>query len=158
MLGASRGLRLVLPSPNGSTLAFQAQQRGSKVLCACLRNASATGTWLRRQIADGKSALILAAGERWPNGSVRFAIEDLLGAGAILSHLDLPTISAEAQLARAAYQSMQPHLTQALRNCASGHELIERGFPKDVDLAAQLDVSSAIPLLEGRHFVDYSSR
>jgi phosphosulfolactate phosphohydrolase-like enzyme len=33
----------------------------------------------------------------------------------------------------------------ALRRCVSGRELIERGFPDDVELAGQVDVSGSVP-------------
>ncbi len=80
----------VLPSPNGSTLSLKARETGAIVIAGCLRNASAIGSWLR---AQQKSVTVIPAGERWPDGSIRHAIEDLIGAGAILSHLDTSFLS-----------------------------------------------------------------
>jgi 2-phosphosulfolactate phosphatase len=81
--------RLVLPSPNGSTIAAAAAASGTKVAIACLRNASATSRWL---VGHGRGTpdhpvSVIAAGERWPDGSLRPALEDLLGAGAVIAAL-----------------------------------------------------------------------
>ena len=46
-----------------------------------------------------KALHVIPAGELWPDGGLRPAIEDLLGAGAIIHHLDLPC-SPEAQVVR----------------------------------------------------------
>jgi 2-phosphosulfolactate phosphatase len=80
------GTRLVLPSPNGSALAFGAKDAGAgEVLVACLRNASATA----RACVDADVVAVIAAGERWrgATGPLRPALEDLLGAGAVIDAL-----------------------------------------------------------------------
>jgi 2-phosphosulfolactate phosphatase len=41
-----------------------------------------------------------------------------------------------------------------LRGCASGRELIERGFAGDVELASASNVSAAVPRLVGDGFVE----
>lgn len=77
--------RLVLPSPNGSAIA---SATAGTVVAACLRNATAVARWLGFRLADsGTAVTVIAAGERWPDGSLRPALEDLLGAGALLSAL-----------------------------------------------------------------------
>ena len=45
--------RVVLPSPNGSAIAFALADAGVTVVGACLRNASAVGAWLGRATGDG---------------------------------------------------------------------------------------------------------
>ena len=77
------GLRLVLPSPNGSSIAFAARDRGVAVLCGGLRNRLATA----RACAGFGRVLVVACGERWPDGSLRPALEDLVGAGGIVAAL-----------------------------------------------------------------------
>ena len=57
--------RLVLPSPNGSTISAALQATGATVLAGCLRNASAVGHHLARHVDDGRSVSVIAAGERW---------------------------------------------------------------------------------------------
>ncbi|MBV8732007.1 MAG: 2-phosphosulfolactate phosphatase, partial [Acidobacteriia bacterium] len=69
-----------------------------------------------------------------------------LGAGAILAALS-GRASPEARAAIAAFEDARGRLAEALEQCPSGRELIERGFAKDVALAAQLDASATAPNL-----------
>jgi 2-phosphosulfolactate phosphatase len=152
LLEAPRGMRLVLPSPNGAALA-QAAGVGSRsrhVLAAALRNARAVAAAAR---GLGGPVTIVMAGERWPNGSLRPALEDLLGAGAVVSHLD-GTRSPEAAIAAAAFEAIADRLGEVIAACASGRELIELGFAHDVELASALNVSRSTPFLDGGAFVD----
>ena len=89
---------------------------------------------------------VVPAGERWPDGSLRPAIEDLLGAGAIIHHLGLPC-SPEAQVARDAFRSAGPDLPRLIRASVSGCELVERGFHRDVEIALEMEASPCVPLL-----------
>jgi 2-phosphosulfolactate phosphatase len=149
LLRAPAGERIVLPSPNGSELSFLAAEHG-EVFAGSLRNASAVAA---RVGARSGPVAVIAAGERWKDDeTLRPAAEDLIGAGAIIARLH-GTVSPEAALARAAYESAAPELARALRQCASGVELAERGFEKDVELAAELDASPAAPLLRAGAFV-----
>jgi 2-phosphosulfolactate phosphatase len=143
-LGTSPGARVVLPSPNGAALSLAA--RAPLVLAGCLRNATAVARAAR---AAGGRVLVVAAGERWPDDSLRPAIEDWWGAGAIVNALAGP-FSPEADAAREAFRAVARRLPVALRECVSGQELIERGFKDDVPLAAALDVSEAVPELHDR--------
>ncbi|QES45646.1 hypothetical protein DEJ49_35825 [Streptomyces venezuelae] len=79
--------RLVLPSPNGSAIAASAG--GIPVVAGALRNATAVGHWLAREGygTTERPVAVIASGERWPDGSLRPALEDLLGAGAIIGAL-----------------------------------------------------------------------
>jgi 2-phosphosulfolactate phosphatase len=135
--------KLVLPSPNGS--AISAAARSVPVLTGCLRNARAVAK-AAIDVAAGRSIAVIPAGERWPDGKLRPAIEDLIGAGAILDELELPC-SPEADVALQAYRSARPHLSSMLRDCESGRELRDRGFPEDVEVAIKLNVSAAAPIL-----------
>ena len=96
----------------------------------------------------GTRIAVIAAGEKWPeDGSLRPALEDLLGAGAIISHLS-GSISPEAASARMAFLELQSELLSGLLNCASGKERIEMGYSEDVRLAAELDVDDCAPVLD----------
>jgi len=180
--------RLVLPSPNGSAIcaaagagpgggvaagiglgaaaargggADAAEDTGAgaaTVIAGCLRNAAAVGRFLRG--APG-AVTVIAAGERWPDGSLRPALEDLLGAGAILAALrdlgDLQApatpgdpgpcvLSPEAEAARACFEATA-NVAAAVSGCASGRELIEGGFGDDVAIAVEIDACRLVPVL-----------
>jgi 2-phosphosulfolactate phosphatase len=143
-----RGTRLVLPSPNGSTLALDAS--GIPVFTACLRNAPAAA---EAAAAHGSRIAVIPAGEQWRDGSLRPCLEDLIGAGSVLAALP-GRPSPEAEMAVATFARFRHDLRGALSGCGSGKELIERGFELDVELAAEYGVSRAAPVLSGERFVD----
>jgi 2-phosphosulfolactate phosphatase len=146
LVGAPAGLRLVLPSPNGATICLDADRHGC-VLAGCLRNRSVV---CQRAALLGGPFAIIAAGERWADGSLRPGLEDLIGAGAIAAELE-GRRSPEAAAAIAAFEAVSSDLLNALEGCSSGRELVERGFSEDVRLAAELDVGTAAPeLVDGR--------
>jgi 2-phosphosulfolactate phosphatase len=97
-------------------------------------------------VAAGRLIAVIPAGERWPDGGVRPAIEDLIRAGALLDELGLPC-SPEAEVARQAYRSARSHLASILHDCESGPELRDRGLPEDVEVAIELNVSERAPIL-----------
>ncbi len=142
--------RVVLPSPNGSAIAFALADAGVTVVGASLRNAPAVGRWLRARPAA--RVCVVAAGERWPDGELRPAVEDLWGAGGVLAGLGEAGLSPEAAVAVAAFRAVEGRWDDALRHCASGRELVEDGFGADVDLAASYDVSGVVPVLTGDAF------
>jgi 2-phosphosulfolactate phosphatase len=137
------GTKLVLPSPNGS--AISAAVRSVPILAGCLRNARAEAQKAMHAARGGLIAVI-PAGERLPDGGLRPAIEDLIGAGAIANELGIPC-SPEAEIARQAFRNARPFLASLLRDFVSGRELIYRGFPQDVEAAIELNTSAAAPLL-----------
>lgn len=140
LLGIPAETRIVLPSPNGSALSLAA--RPTPAFTGCLRNARAVAA-AASQV--GRSIAVIPAGERWKgDGSLRPSFEDLVGAGAIISHLP-GRPSPEARLALAAFHAAETSLASDLRRCGSGQELIEAGFERDVLLAAMLNVSDAAP-------------
>ena len=147
-LDAPAGLRCVLPSPNGADVVLRQGPTSGLVLTGCLRNASAVAAAAR---AAGTTFCVVPAGERWPDGSPRFAIEDWLGAGAILRALP-GSRSPEAASAVAAFEALRGAVADTLARSSSGRELIERGFESDVEIAAQLDVSDVVPRFDGRAF------
>jgi 2-phosphosulfolactate phosphatase len=158
------GTRLVLPSPNGSAVAFAAHELAPRavVLAGCLRNASAVA----RAAAPAMTGpvAVVAAGERWPpagtgTGSLRPAVEDLVGAGAVLRALRVVAgvaagrTSPEARAAMAAFDEARDELPEWLLLSASGRELIARGWGDDVEAAAALDADAVAPVLRGAAFV-----
>jgi 2-phosphosulfolactate phosphatase len=149
--------RVVLPSPNGSTICTALAQGRAAVLAGSLRNAAAVAAWLRPRLADGGSVALVPAGERWSDGSLRPALEDLLGAGAIASALGRARLSPEARAAADTFAGARAHLTETLLGCGSGRELVQRGYGDDVLAAAALDVSDVVPVMESDRFVSSST-
>jgi 2-phosphosulfolactate phosphatase len=146
---ATQDERIVLPSPNGATIALAAAEAGKPVLAGCLRNASAVA---RAALSMGPVVTVIAAGERWfvSDDSLRPAYEDQAGAGAILALLDRR--SPEAESAVAVFRGAEAKLSDWLKECASGRELAARGFEDDVLLAAEVDVSTTVPILRDGAF------
>ena len=138
-----QGAQLVLPSPNGAMLSLLAQQTGAAVFTACFRNAGAVAAYIGQHF---DSVLLVAAGERWSDGTLRPAREDEWGAGAVIAALNMPA-SPEAQASAAAYWAVQANLLASVTACSSGQELVERGFADDLDWACDLNVSRVVPLL-----------
>jgi 2-phosphosulfolactate phosphatase len=167
---------LVLPSPNGSALAYRAREHASHalVLAGCLRNASSVAREAAPSLRSGPVAVI-AAGERWPGDpaapddggggiALRPAVEDLLGAGAVLRALRVLTgiaphrVSPEARAAMAAFDEARDDLREWLLASESGRELVARGRRDDVLAAAALDVEAVAPVLMGAAFVGAAPR
>jgi 2-phosphosulfolactate phosphatase len=169
--------RLVLPSPNGSAISVRLADAGVTVIGVSLRNAAAAAAWVRERAGD-RPVGVVASGERWPDGSLRPAIEDLLGAGAFLDGLTLPSepsaasdghsasasvaasagdFSPEASAALWAWRGVAERAGDALRESVSGRELRGFGFAGDVDVASAIGVSKVVPVLRDGWFVDGGS-
>ncbi|HEY7071274.1 MAG TPA: 2-phosphosulfolactate phosphatase [Acidimicrobiales bacterium] len=152
------GTRLVLPSPNGSALAFGAQNDvpDAQVLAGCLRNAAAVAAVAG---AQPEPVAVVAAGERWRGslGPLRPAVEDLLGAGAVIRALvdagrPESTVSPEGRAAAAAFDAARDDLYEWLSTSDSGRQLVEWGWSDDVEAAAVLDAETVAPVLDGPEF------
>ncbi|MEV0180198.1 hypothetical protein AB0I54_12975 [Streptomyces sp. NPDC050625] len=102
-----------------------------RVIAACLRHVTAVSSWLvaRGYGTPEHPVPVIAAGERWPEGSLRPALEDLLGAGALISEL--------------CCQGCGP----ALRG--GGRRLAAMGFVGDVAIATEEDVCTVVPVRDG---------
>ena len=137
-----QGARLALPSLNRATLSMLAHQSGAAVFTACFRNAGAVAAYIEQHSAR----VLLVAGERWPDGTLRPAREDEWGAGAVIAALYM-LASPEAQAAADAYLAVQANLLASVMKCRSGRELMECGFADDFDWPCDLNVSQVVPLL-----------
>lgn len=144
--------RLVLPSPNGAMISCDLATFPGTVIGASLRNAGAVAAWSADRLRPDAIVAVVAAGEQWPDGSLRPAVEDLWGAGAVIEGLverGWADLSAEATVAQVAWASVTGSLTGALLSCASGGELAAMGFREDVLIAGELDTSTSVPVLRG---------
>lgn len=140
--------RVVLPSPNGSTICAVLAEAGADVVVGSLRNRRAVAEHLHE---GGGRVLLVPAGERWPDDSLRPAIEDLWGAGAVVDAVlaAYPSVAMtdETLAAAAAYRLVEDRLAAVLLACPSGQELSGMGYASDVSIAAELDTSQAVPVL-----------
>jgi 2-phosphosulfolactate phosphatase len=92
---------------------------------------------------------VIAAGERWPDGSLRPALEDLLGAGAVIATLvecGVRVLSPEAEAARACFEGTAD-IAAAVAGSVSGRELAGSGFEEDVAIAAESGSCPLVPVL-----------
>ncbi|NHD18426.1 MULTISPECIES: 2-phosphosulfolactate phosphatase [unclassified Actinopolyspora] len=146
------GTLVALASPNGAALCSEASELGAVVFTGCLRNAGTVAAAAGAAARNGPIGVV-AAGERRQNGTIRFAVEDLLGAGAIISALSngLGSCSVEADTAARSYRSTTD-LHRAVRYCDSGRELVALGYGADVELAARTDASTTAPRLRAGVF------
>jgi 2-phosphosulfolactate phosphatase len=150
-LGAHR--RVVLPSLNGSALSAALTGHRAAIVAASLRNRSAVARWVLAQQGDKGDRFVvavIAAGEKRDDGSTRFAVEDLLGAGAVidaLADIGIDYCSPESAVAAAAFTGLRNATGHLIGASASGRELAEAGHRADIDLAIDLDCSTAVPVL-----------
>lgn len=159
--------RVVLPSPNGSALCLVLAGEVPLVAAVCLRNAAATAEWVAANLAEDAVIAVVAAGERWPDGTLRPAVEDQIGAGAFIAGLMASGkggyeadegrdgrhgYSPEAVAAAAVFEAAEPRLREMLHGSSSGQELAGGGYGHDVDIAAELDDSDAVAILKNGSF------
>jgi 2-phosphosulfolactate phosphatase len=159
LLDIPAGTLLALPSPNGATLSTRAATGGTRVLAGCVRNARAVAD-RALAVAGGRPVGVIAAGERWhvDGRPLRPSVEDHLGAGAIIAAIRVlggGAASPEAALAAAAALATDD-LAAAIAECSSGRELIGWDRSQDVELAGELDVSTAAPVLVDGVYADVS--
>jgi len=146
---APAGLRCVLPSPNGARITLEAASRSDVLLAACLRNAQAVATTAERL---GRTINVIACGERWHSGALRPALEDALGAGAVLAHL-AGRRSVEAEAFVTLFVRHKAELREVLAQASSGRELEARGHVRDKEYAAALNASAIVPRFDGVAYV-----
>lgn len=141
LMNLSEGTRIVLPSPNGSELSLFSLS--NMTLCACFRNYRVVAEYVN---SISENITVIPAGEKWENGTIRFAIEDYLGAGALISELK-GELSAEAIAAKKLFELLKPELKEIVSGSLSGRELIEKEFQEDVDIALEVNAGNTIPIL-----------
>lgn len=158
-------------SSNGAAVVTAASD-AETVLVGGLRNASAVARAVmaiqdRRQ--QRTSVDLIAAGELTPDGGLRFAIEDQLGAGAIiaaLGDLGIDHTSPEAAVATESARGLRRALRHLLSASGSGRELVDgvastarmeaSGIvPATTAAAAELDAVDVVPLLRDGRFVAF---
>jgi len=153
------GTKVVLASPNGASCS----KYGSQIpylFIGALVNAQAVAmavSSLAEQ--ENLAATVIACGERWKtpseDGVLRIAIEDYLGAGAVLSYVQGEK-SPEARVCEGAFVQVRDELEGILWDCGSGRELREKGFAADVQHAARLNLYQTVPYMRSDHLEPYT--
>lgn len=162
-------------SSNGAAVAAAASMlpgadaAPATALVGGLRNAAAVARavmTLQERRGARTSVALIAAGELAPTGELRFAVEDQLGAGAIiaaLSDLGIDHSSPEAAAAAESFRALRKGLRHMLIGSGSGRELVDgvastarmeaAGVrPATTADAAELDAVDAVPALRGEVF------
>lgn len=157
-LSIMSGQKVVLPSPNGSICSYYGQSVPA-LFAGALVNAAATAQAVIVECSkNNKRLTVVCAGERWDDifehEEMRVAIEDYVGAGAIISQISARK-SPEATLCESAFCASRENLRNLLYNCHSGQELIDRGFTADVEHSLQLDCYSVAAVLQKGCFIKW---
>ncbi|KXK49916.1 MAG: putative 2-phosphosulfolactate phosphatase [Chlorobi bacterium OLB5] len=148
LMNIKEGTKIILPSPNGAELSLNTYS--NITITACLRNYKIVADYVNS--INGNIAVI-PAGEKWQNGSIRFAIEDYLGVGALISVLN-GELSAESFAAKKYFEAFESELKDVIINSYSGKELIEKGFSEDLEIALDMFSGNSIPVLKEKCFVN----
>ncbi|GAA3633654.1 hypothetical protein GCM10022200_16010 [Microbacterium awajiense] len=143
-------------SINGAGVARAAAATGAVVLAGGLRNARAVADAVMR-LQEGRGArtgvAVIAAGELVstdPGAPLRFAVEDQLGAGAVvdaLAAIGIDHCSPEAVAACESFRALRGAVRHLLTASGSGRELVDRDLRDQVVAAAAVDAASVAPVL-----------
>lgn len=151
-------------SLNGAAVAAAAAASGSLVVLGCPRNARAVAEAVlaeQQRRGERTSIAVIAAGEltgRAPGSPLRFAVEDQLGAGAIidaLGALGIDHTSPEAAAACESFRGLRGAVRHLLTASGSGQELVALGRRDEVLAAAELDAETAVAVLRDGAFVTF---
>jgi 2-phosphosulfolactate phosphatase len=141
---------IVISTTNG-TQAIEAARNAYKVVIGAFTNISAICSWLTSQ---NKNVILLCSG--WKN---RFNLEDSLFAGAVTERLIATGIfrTGDAALAVSAlYQMAKINPYKFLHNSSHAERLAAMGLKEDIKYCLQLDKTSVIPVLDGKHLIKLS--
>lgn len=137
------GRTMFMTTTNG-TPAIVAASDAPRVLIGAVANRSAVAA---RLVADGRDATILCAGQR---GDV--AVEDLLGAGAILAALvgEVPEIELHndaSWMSLDLFERSADRLADEFRRCLGARTELRLGLEQDIDYCAAADRFDVIGVL-----------
>src|ERR1700755_1800606 len=136
------GKTIVLTTTNG-THALHLSRGAKKIVIGSFLNLTALSAWLKIQ---DENILLVCAG--WKNN---FNLEDTLFAGAVVEQLkganfklDDPAIAANDL-----YQIGKHDINEYLKKTSHSERLKKLGIQKDIEFCLQVDLTEAIPVLEG---------
>ena len=140
------GKTIVLTTTNG-THALHLSRAAKKIVIGSFLNLTALSNWLKTQ---NENILLVCAG--WKNN---FNLEDTLFAGAIIEQLkDNGFVLDDAAIAaNDLFQVGKNDINQYLKKTSHGERLKKLGIEKDIEFCLQIDLTTAIPVLEGEKLV-----
>lgn len=140
-LAPHKNATLFMSTTNG-TKALLAAKEAAVVFTAALVNARAVA---RQLVKAGRDVTLLCAGT---NGEV--AMEDVLGAGAIIAELSSPNLNSDvARMAFALFQASRDRLLDVLSATQGGQNVISAKLDEDIAFAARLNAIDVVGQASG---------
>ena len=139
-----KGESLVLSTTNGTRILEDIK---GKTLIGSFVNAMAVAE-MALKMAEDHIEVVMAG----VNGN--FVIEDFLGAGEIISHLQDQKLDEMALAALLAAQNTEK-VNEAVRKSKSAHGLVKLGFEADVDFCLKRNSTTTVPLYENGYIKDF---
>jgi 2-phosphosulfolactate phosphatase len=136
------GKTIVLTTTNG-TQALHLSRKAKKIVIGSFLNLTSLCNWLRQQNED---ILLVCSG--WKNN---FNLEDTLFAGAVVEQLKSINFVADdpAIAANDLYQIAKDDLNGYLKKTSHSERLKALGIEADIEFCLRVDLTTAIPILEG---------
>jgi 2-phosphosulfolactate phosphatase len=149
--------KYVLSSLNGAVCTWIASKVPALLIGALLNASSVASIVNQLRVQTGANITVVPCGEQWDDvkeheNNLRPAIEDYLGAGAILSNLEGEK-SPEAEVCIGAFNHSKEKISEIIWGCGSGRELRQKGFEADVSHCSNLNAYETVPLLNHDHFI-----
>ena len=140
------GKTVVLTTTNG-THALHLSRLAKKIVIGSFLNLTALCNWLKTQ---DENILLVCAG--WKNN---FNLEDTLFAGAVIEQLKAFDFKPDdaAIAANDLYQTGKGDINGYLKKTSHSERLKQLGIEKDIEFCLQVDLTTAIPILEGDKLV-----
>lgn len=140
------GKTIVLTTTNG-TQALHLSRKANKIVIGSFLNLTALCNWLK---AQNENLLLVCAG--WKNN---FNLEDTLFAGAVVEQLKSGRFILDdaAIAANDLYLAGKNDIGHYLKKTAHAERLKKLGIEKDIEFCLQVDVTTAIPVLDGERLV-----
>jgi 2-phosphosulfolactate phosphatase len=140
------GKTIVLTTTNG-THALHLSRSAKKIVIGSFLNLTALSNWLNTQ---NENVLLVCAG--WKNN---FNLEDTLFAGAVVEQLkDKGFVLDDAAIAaNDLFQVGKNDINVYLKKTSHGERLKKLGIEKDIEFCLQVDLTTAIPVLEEESLV-----
>ena len=137
---------IVLTTTNG-THALHLSRKAKQIVIGSFLNLSALCNWLKNQ---DENVLLVCAG--WKNN---FNLEDTLFAGAVVEQLKEFNFSLDdaAIAAYDLYQVGKKDINGYLKKSSHSERLKKLGIEKDIEFCLQIDLTTAIPILDGERLV-----